>query len=91
MRNIFKIEKSKTTKDLIKIYEKINNDAFLVYTFDASKWDNKKFEALSFDDQKKILLELLNMNHLYVNYKDIEDSTFKVSKEDIKLNKNFYE
>jgi adenine-specific DNA-methyltransferase len=88
---IQEIEKSKTTKDLIKIYEKINNDAFLVYTFDASKWDNKKFEALSFDDQKKILLELLNMNHLYVNYKDIEDSTFKVSKEDIKLNKNFYE
>ncbi len=85
------IEKVKSTKDLIKIYEKINKEAFLIYTFDSAKWDNKKFEELPLDNQKKVLIDILNMNHLYINYKDIEDSIFKVSSEDIKLNKNFYE
>ena len=88
---IQEVEEAKTTKDLIKIYEKMSREAFFVYTFDQSKWDNSKFEELSFENQKKIILEILNMNHLYVNYKDIEDTTFKVSKEDIELNKKFYE
>ncbi len=88
---IQEIKKAKTVKDLTKIYEKMIKEAFFVYTFDQSKWNNKKFEELTIDNQKKILFELLNMNHLYINYKDIEDATYKISKEDIKLNKNFYE
>jgi adenine-specific DNA-methyltransferase len=33
---------------------------------------------------------MLNKNQLYVNHSEIEDSQFKVSKEDKELNKKFY-
>jgi adenine-specific DNA-methyltransferase len=39
---------------------------------------------------KKYLIEVLDKNQLYVNYSEIEDESFKVSQEDIVLNKAFY-
>jgi adenine-specific DNA-methyltransferase len=39
---------------------------------------------------KKFLLEGLDKNHLYVNYKEIDDEEYGVSEEDKKLNKEFY-
>jgi adenine-specific DNA-methyltransferase len=53
--------------------------------------DNKKdFEKLTLKQQKDLLVEMLNKNQLYVNYSEIGDSQFKVSKEDKELNKKFY-
>ncbi|GAI79544.1 unnamed protein product, partial [marine sediment metagenome] len=34
--------------------------------------------------------ECLEVNKLYVNYSEIEDKQYKISKKDIKLNKKFY-
>jgi adenine-specific DNA-methyltransferase len=36
------------------------------------------------------LLECLDKNHLYVNYSEIDDEEYGVSKEDKKINKEFY-
>jgi adenine-specific DNA-methyltransferase len=46
---------------------------------------------LSITDQKKFLIECLDKNQLYVNLSEIEDKEYGVNKEDIKLNKEFYE
>ncbi len=35
-------------------------------------------------------MDILDMNHLYVNKSSVDDSTFKVSDEDKKLTKMFY-
>ena len=42
------------------------------------------------DKQKKLLMELLDKNQLYVNLSEIEDEDFSVSEEDKRLNKQFY-
>ena len=39
---------------------------------------------------KQYLIEVLDKNQLYVNYSEINDETFKVSKVDKELNKQFY-
>ncbi|MBR1844450.1 MAG: site-specific DNA-methyltransferase [Lachnospiraceae bacterium] len=44
----------------------------------------------SIDDMKKILIELLDKNQLYVNYSDMDDANFKVSDKDKKFTESFY-
>lgn len=84
------IKKAETGKELLKIYEKMKKEAFFRYEIDLSKFDEKDFEKLALKDQKQILMECLDKNHLYVNYSDIDDSTYAISSEDKKLNKEFY-
>ena len=66
--------------------------AFLSYKVDIKIVDEKAkdFADLSINDQKIFLLECLDKNHLYVNYSEIDDEEYGVSKEDKKLNKEFY-
>jgi len=45
---------------------------------------------LSLENQKKILIECLDRNQLYVNYSEIDDEDYDISEEDKKLNKKFY-
>lgn len=52
--------------------------------------DASKFEALSLDDQKRFLMELLDKNMLYVNYCDMDDVDFKISDVDKAFTKSFY-
>ena len=87
-----KIRKAKSTKELLKIWEKIREKSFLNYNVDIKKFDEAidEFKKLSLEKQKRILFELLNKNQLYVNLSEINDKEFKVSEEDKKSNKDFY-
>jgi len=85
------IKKAETTKALLSIYEKMKKETFFRYEVDLSKFDSKDFAELPLKEQKQVLLECLDKNHLYVNYSEIDDTTYKVSSEDKKLNKEFYE
>jgi len=89
---IEKIEKSKDTKSLLKIWEDMKDHSFLNYNIDIKKQDEAidDFKSLSIKEQKKHLCEILNKNQLYVNISSIEDSDFKISKEDKTLNSDFY-
>ena len=89
---IDKIQDAKDTKQLLKIWNEMCEKYFLNYDVDVKKFnDNKKdFEKLSLSEQKKKLVGMLDKNQLYVNLTEIEDSQFKVSKEDKELNKKFY-
>ena len=64
---------------------------FLNYDVKIHVFDYSKFEKMKLKQQKDVLVEMLNKNQLYVNLSEIEDSEFKVSKEDKELNKKFYE
>lgn len=48
------------------------------------------FDQLSIDEQKNIVMELLNKNKLYVNFSDIDDEDYNVSEADKKFNRSFY-
>jgi len=89
---IEKIEKAKTGKELAKLWDEMKETAFLSYKVDPKTVDAnaKDFADLSVADQKKFLIECLDKNQLYVNLSEIEDKEYGVSKEDIKLNKEFY-
>ena len=47
-------------------------------------------EENGLEKQKKLLIELLDKNQLYVNLSEIDDAKFNVSEEDKSLNKAFY-
>jgi len=66
--------------------------AFLSYKIEPKDIDNtkKEFEELSFEDQQKFLVSLLDKNLLYVPYCDIEDKSYGISEEVKKLNRKFY-
>jgi adenine-specific DNA-methyltransferase len=84
------LENAKTKADIKKIKTKIEKEAFYKYQIDTSKFDNKEFDKLTEKEQKEVLIDVLDMNHLYVNLDSINDATFAVSKEDKELNKKFY-
>jgi adenine-specific DNA-methyltransferase len=87
-----KIQNSKNTKELLKVWDEMKKTAFLSYKVKPEEIDatKKDFESLAFEDQQKFLIFTLDKNMLYVPYSEIEDKTYKVSKEDIALNKKFY-
>jgi len=89
---IEKIQKAKTKDNLEKLWETMKEKAFLSYRVDIKAVDEsaQDFADLSIEDQKKFLLECLDKNHLYVNYSEIDDEEYGVSKEDKKLNREFY-
>ncbi|MBU2524601.1 site-specific DNA-methyltransferase [Patescibacteria group bacterium] len=87
-----KIRDVKTGKELAKLCDEMKETAFLSYKVDPKTIDAnaKDFADLSIADQKKFLIECLDKNQLYINLSEIEDKEYGVSKEDIKLNKEFY-
>ena len=87
---ISEVKKADTARKLLKIYEKMKKESFFRYDINLSKFDEKDFEKLPLKDQKQIICDCLDKNHLYVNLSEIDDSTYKVSAEDKKLNKEFY-
>lgn len=87
-----KIQKAKTKKDLAEIWQEMKEKAHLSYLLDIETFDENAadFEQLTLEQQKAFLLETLDKNQLYVNYSEIEDEDYAVSKEDKALNKQFY-
>jgi adenine-specific DNA-methyltransferase len=88
---ISQLEKAKTEKEILDVYKKIEKEQFYKYKYEPKKFDLKKFKELGSEEQKKALLDILDMNHLYVNKSSINDTTFKVAEEDKKLTKMYYE
>ena len=89
---IEKIEKVKTGKELAKLWDEMKEITFLSYKVDPKTVDAnaKDFANLSVADQRKFMIECLDKNQLYVNLSEINDKDYKVSKEDVELNKDFY-
>ena len=84
------LEEAKTKNEILKIFKKIEKEQFYRYKYEPKKFNLKQFQQLELDEQKNALLDILDMNHLYVNRSGIDDATFKVSDKDKKLTKKFY-
>lgn len=89
---IQKVKKSSTDKELVQLLEQAKKSSFLSYKVDPEKINpgDKDFTNLSIAHKKQLLLELVDQNHLYVNYSEIDDSDYDVSTDDKKINKQFY-
>jgi len=86
------VRKAKTTKELLAIWEEMQEKAFISYKIDPKTINANisEFESLSLDEQRRFLIELLDKNQLYVNYSEIYDEDYKISDTDKKLNRIFY-
>ena len=91
-RYLDKISGAKDTKTLLALYKEIQESGFINYYVDIKTIDENisEFEALSLENQKRFLAELLDKNLLYVNHSEVEDVNYGVSDEDKELNREFY-
>lgn len=81
---------AESTKDLLPIYARMKSEAFFRYDVDLSKFEEKEFEKLELGQQKDVLIECLDKNHLYVNLSEMDDATFEIPDEDKEMNRKFY-
>ena len=100
-RFIHEIEKAQDYEALTSILEEMKVNAHLNYHADLNKVLKTAYEMdgmprlVSFDElelheQKKLLIELLDKNQLYVSLSEINDKTLHVSDEDKSFNRSFY-
>ena len=87
-----RIKSAKKDSELEKIWNEMLATGFISCKIDPAKFSMKDedFKALPIKDKKRILMDLLDMNQLYVNYCDIDDKAFKVSAADKAFAKSFY-
>ena len=52
--------------------------------------DDPKFTELPFKKQQEMLIEIIDFNHLYINFSEMDDVDFKIKKADKELTKKFY-
>ncbi|MCJ1778260.1 DNA methyltransferase [Mammaliicoccus sciuri] len=72
--------------------DKLLVDGVLNYEVDFDKFTNtkKEFNELKLEDQKEVLIRILDNNQLYVNYSDVEDSAYNFTEDEIAFNHSFY-
>lgn len=86
------IEVATDEDTLIAIWDKIKKSGFISYKVDPATIDEavEEYAALSLDDKKRFLMELLDKNLLYVNTCDMDDEEYAISDTDKAFTKSFY-
>jgi len=89
---IEQIEAAQETETLLQIWEQMKAKSFLNYNVDIKKQDEhiEEFKALSLQEQKQHLCELLDKNQLYVNLSSLNDAGFACTEEEKKVTRDFY-
>lgn len=86
------INQSTTNEELENILIQMKEKSFLSYRIKIDQIDKNKegFKEMNIEQQKELLLAILDKNHLYVNLTEIDDETYKVSENEKRLNMKFY-
>ena len=94
---IDRIQRSSTSEEIVELFSEISKQSFLNWYVNSKTSEQAldDFKAIGAEEnglekQKKLLIELLDKNQLYVNLSEIDDKQFNVSNEDKELNKAFY-
>ena len=89
-----RIQSAESSEDLLDIWRDMSKDSVLNWYVKPQEPEEAEEDFIAINDvekQKKLLVELLDKNQLYVNLSEIEDANFRVSEADKALNRNFYE
>jgi adenine-specific DNA-methyltransferase len=91
-RIVDEIKKARESTELLRLWDEISVSPFISYKIDVLRLTNERegFISLGLKDQKGILLEILDMNALYVNLGDLEDASKNVSSQVVAMNKEIY-
>jgi len=90
-----KILNAKSLKELEKLFDELYERYFLNYNVKTKEFKEKTlkeegFKKLSLDEQKKLFVEMLDMNQMYVNFSERADKKYNLPKNDIALSEEFY-
>ncbi len=88
-----KIQEAKDTKALLVIWEEMKAKSFMSYNIAIQKQEQhiEEFKQLTFEEQQKLLITLLDKNQLYVNLSSLHDNDFECSAEEVKVTEDFYQ
>jgi len=75
---------------LHSIKTEMQETAFLRYDVDMNAFEEEELSNLSLDDAKRVLMDCLDANHLYVNLNSLGDKNFPISEEDADITRSFY-
>ena len=81
-----------TENNIFEVKEEIYSDERIIpyVTREELKKADENFRCLSLEEKKTALINIVDKNKLYVNYSDIEDETFEITKNDKKFSESFY-
>ena len=90
-----KMKKAKSLSELEKLFYDLYEQYFLNYNVKTKEFKEKiikeeGFGKLSLKDQRKLFIEMLDMNQMYVNFSERADNKYSLSKKDIALSEEFY-
>ena len=84
--------KNANTANIQEIKERVFNDDRIVSYISKKELNNSNeiFDTLTIDEKKKSLIAIVDKNKLYVNYSDICDEEYNISKSDKEFTESFY-
>ena len=90
------ILKCESLEELLQFFEIMYTKYFLHYNLRFKQFkevisQEKNFKNLVLERQKEIFSKMLDLNQLYVNQSEIEDSRYQIDAKDIGLSKDFYQ
>ena len=87
------IQVASDNNELLSIWNSIQESGFISSYVKPQEINPEAddFNSLSIEDKKRLFMELLDKNMLYVNLCDIDDQSYSISEEDKKFTKSFYE
>ncbi len=88
-----RITSAKDDSELAPIWHEMKATGYISHYINPRDIDDnaKDLMSLSFEDRKRLFIELLDKNMLYVNYCDIDDAENRLSETDKAFTKSFYE
>ena len=86
------VRAAETDSDLTDLLERVLATGFISSKVNPSEIAGAAadFEALSVNDKKRFILELLDKNMLYVNLCDLDDEEYDISDADKAFTRSFY-
>ncbi|WP_204189578.1 site-specific DNA-methyltransferase [Mammaliicoccus sciuri] len=90
---LHRIQACQKIEELEYVIDIMKHSAYLNFKVDLDKvtTHNESFKSLSLDEQKDVLIQVLDMNQLYLNYSEIEDSQYNISDSVKAFNHSFYQ
>lgn len=89
-----KILSCKNDKDLIKLFDEICEKYFLNYYVNIKEFrkiiEEKGFLKLKLEEKQHMMIEMLDLNQMYISYSEIDDKKYKIDEQTKKLNDEFY-
>ena len=84
------IKDAEDKKQLDVVYRNMKEIAFFNFWFDKKQFENGEYKSSSLKEQKQKLHDALDLNQLYLNYKDMDDVKYKVDNLEKELTHKFY-